>query len=228
MLVLANLTVKSRIKPVSRPVKFGDYFGPFRETPFVLLTIAASCGFFAMFIPINYVILQAQTDGVDPSLAGYLLAILNAGSLPGRILPGYLGDKLGRFNVMIVMCVLSALSILVLWLPGTLKAPGSAAVYIVFSVLYGFASGAFVGMVPALLAQISSDMTKIGTRQGVMFTFLAVASLCGSPIAGAILKSQHGAFWGVQVFSGLMMIGAIAFFLACRIWLAGRAVTVKV
>ena len=55
---------------------------------------------------------------------------------------------------MIAMCSLSAIVILALWLPGTLLAPGNAAIYIVFSMLYGFASGAFVGMVPALLGQI--------------------------------------------------------------------------
>ncbi|KAI2690119.1 hypothetical protein DTO012A7_3893 [Penicillium roqueforti] len=162
LLVTANLTVRSRTRNVPRPVKLNDYTSPFSELPFVLLVLASCCGFFAMFVPISYIVVEAQEDGVNGDLAGYLSTILNAASLPGRILPGYLGDKLGRFNVMIAMCSLSAIVILALWLPGTLLAPGSAAIYIVFSMLYGFASGAFVGMVPALLGQISPDVTKIG------------------------------------------------------------------
>ncbi|KAE8353319.1 major facilitator superfamily domain-containing protein [Aspergillus coremiiformis] len=221
MLIIANLTVRSRVAPVPRPVKLTDYIGPFSEGPFVLLMLAACCGFFAMFVPINYVILEAQEDGVDRDLAGYLLTILNAASLPGRILPGYLADKLGRFNVMIAMCTLSAVVLLVLWLPGTLLAPGSAAVYIVFSLLYGFASGAFVGMVPALLSQISADVSKIGVRQGVLFTCISIASLTGSPIAGAILSRQNGTYWGLQVFAGAMMAGGVFFFAAARVVLAG-------
>lgn len=78
MLIIANLTVRSRIAPVPRPVKLTDYIGPFSEVPFILLMLAACCGFFAMFVPINYVIVEAQEDGVDRELAGYLLTILNA------------------------------------------------------------------------------------------------------------------------------------------------------
>ena len=40
--------------------------------------LASCCGFFAMFVPISYVVVEAQEDGVNPNLAGYLLTILNA------------------------------------------------------------------------------------------------------------------------------------------------------
>lgn len=78
LLVVANLTVRSRIVPVPRPVRFTDYTSPFSEAPFVLLMLASCCGFFAMFVPINYIVLEAQEDGVSRDLAGYLLTILNA------------------------------------------------------------------------------------------------------------------------------------------------------
>lgn len=129
---------------------------------------------------------------------------------------------------MIAMCSLSAVVILALWLPGTLLSPGSAAVYIVFSMLYGFASGAFVGMVPALLGQISPDVTKIGVRQGVLFFCISIASLTGSPIAGAILNRQNGTYWGLQVFAGAMMATSVFFFIAARVILAGLSPSKKV
>ncbi|KFY09819.1 hypothetical protein V491_07956 [Pseudogymnoascus sp. VKM F-3775] len=211
LLIIANIMVRSRIKPVPRPFSIKDYTDPFTEPTFVLLMLSVTCGFFAMFIPINYIVLEAVKNGIDAGLSGYLLAILNAGSLPGRILPGYYGDKLGRFNVMIAMCTFSALVLLVMWLPGTLIAPRSAAIYVVTSLLYGFASGAFVGMVPALLGQISPDITKIG-----------------SPIAGAILSRQHGTFWGLQVFAGVMMVASVVFLILARVSLVGFVLRVKV
>lgn len=158
----------------------------------------------------------------------YLFSANILDSLPGRILPGYYGDKHGRFNVMIAMCAFSALVLLVMWLPGTLLAPRSAAVYVVTSLLYGFASGAFVGMVPALLGQISPDITKIGVRQGALFTCISVATLTGSPIAGAILSQQQGTFWGLQVFAGVMMVACVLFLILARVTLVGLAVRVKV
>ncbi|KFZ01043.1 hypothetical protein V500_00904 [Pseudogymnoascus sp. VKM F-4518 (FW-2643)] len=218
----------SGIKPIPRPFRFSDYTDPFSEPCFVLLTLSATCGFFAMFIPINYIVLEAGENGIDANLSSYLLAILNAGSLPGRILPGYFGDKLGRFNVMIAMCTFSALVLLVMWLPGTLLAPGSAAVYVVLSLLYGFASGAFVGMVPALLGQISPDITKIGVRQGVLFTCISLATLTGSPIAGAILIRQRETYWGLQVFAGVMMTGSVLFLIMARTTLVGFTLKAKV
>jgi MFS family permease len=129
---------------------------------------------------------------------------------------------------MITMCSLSSIVILALWLPGTLLSPGSVAIYVIFSMLYGFASGAFVGMVPALLSQISPDVTKIGVRQGVLFTCISIASLTGSPIAGAILSRQNGTYWGLQVFAGVMMAAGAFFFTAGRIVLAGLSIAKKV
>jgi len=115
-----------------------------------------------------------------------------------------------------------------LWIPGTLLAHGSVAVYVIFSLLYGFASGAFVGLVPALLGQISPDITKIGVRQGVLFTCISLATLTGSPIAGAILSRQHGSYWGLQAFAGGAMVASLLFLVAARIVLAGCVLKVKV
>lgn len=213
MLVIANLTVQSRTKPKPKPANFKAYTTPFTEYPFVILTIASSLGFLALFVPSNYMTLQAQSNNVASSISLYLLTIFNAASLLGRILPGYLADKFGCNNIMLSFCALATLSILALWLPGTLIAPGSAAVYIAFSIVYGFSSGAFVGLVPPMLTQISKENpSDAGLRQGVLFTCLAIASLCGNPIGGAILENMDGRFWGLQVFSGAAMAGATVFF----------------
>lgn len=122
---------------------------------------------------------------------------------------------------MIGICGLSSIAILALWLPGTLVNPGSAAIYIVFCLLYGFFSGAFVGMVPALLSQVSPDVSKIGVRQGVLFTCVSVATLTGNPIAGAILNQQNGAYWSLQVFAGLMMAGCVVSYIVARVVTGG-------
>lgn len=40
-----------------------------------------------------------------PSLAQYLVSILNAASLFGRTIPGFAADKIGRFNMLMIMCL---------------------------------------------------------------------------------------------------------------------------
>jgi MFS family permease len=77
--IVAFLTVKSRFPPRPRPFQLKIFVEPFRDTRFVLLTIASFLFFMGMFIPINFIEVQAMHDGMSTRLAGYLLAVLNAG-----------------------------------------------------------------------------------------------------------------------------------------------------
>lgn len=130
-------------------------------------------------------------------------------SIFGRILPGMLADKFGRFNVMIITCFASAILVLALWIP----AHGNAAI-IVFSALYGFTSGAYVSMGPSIIAQIS-DVRQIGVRTGTMFGIVSFAVLVGSPIGGALVTRDNGGYLCLQIFGGLMMaVGAVLFVVA--------------
>ncbi|KAL1969218.1 hypothetical protein VTN77DRAFT_472 [Rasamsonia byssochlamydoides] len=70
----------------------------------------------------------------------------------GRTVPNYIADKVGRFNVMILMTLLSTIFVLALWLPGR----GAGAI-ITFAVLFGISSGAGIGLGPVLIAHISPD-----------------------------------------------------------------------
>lgn len=45
---------------------------------------------------ITYIEVSAVEVGIDPDLAFYLVAIINAAGAFGRIFSGYLGDKFGR------------------------------------------------------------------------------------------------------------------------------------
>lgn len=162
LLIYANLTVKSRLPPQPKIWSFTDFIQPLGELPFLLTVLASFAFFFGMFLPFNFVILSAEYNGMGPNLAGYLLAVLNAVSIFGRTLPGFVADRLGRYNVMIVTSFLSTILVLALWLP----ARGNVA-YILFAAFYGFSSGAFVSLAPALIAQIS-DIRQIGVRTGTM------------------------------------------------------------
>lgn len=71
-------TVKSRLPPRPSPFVLSKYFVSLAE-PLMALTVGASFLFFwAMFLPFNYIILQALHAGMDRELTNYLLPILNA------------------------------------------------------------------------------------------------------------------------------------------------------
>ena len=222
LLLYANFTVKSRLPPTPKAWSFQEFVDPLRERPFFLVVCSSFLFFFGMFLPFTYIILYAETNGMSPRLASYLVAILNALSIFGRTLPGWVADRVGRFNTMIVMSFLSAILVLALWLPSRGNVP-----IILFACFYGFSSGAFVSLAPALIAQIS-DIRQIGVRTGSMFAVISVAALVGNPIGGALLSQEHGQYTHLQIFCGIMMIAGSCFFIASRSSLVGKKLLVKI
>lgn len=78
LLVICCLTVKSRLPPRPKPLDVTLYLRNFQDIPFVLTVLGAFFFFWGMFLPFNYIILQAQQAGMSPNLTNYLLPIINA------------------------------------------------------------------------------------------------------------------------------------------------------
>ena len=132
-------------------------------------------------------------------------------SIIGRIAPGFVADKVGRFNTVIFIAALSAVVTLAVWIPSK----NSTAALIVFAVLFGFASGGVISIAPSLVAQIS-DIRQIGNRNGIAFVAMSFGSLTGSPIAGAIVSRQNGDYLGLQLFCGMAMACSAFVYVAAR------------
>ncbi len=134
-------------------------------------------------------------------------------------MPNALADKIGHFNMMIIMSSFTTILILGLWLPATGNAP-----IILFAVLYGIASGAGIGLIPALCAHIS-PIQDIGVRSGTTFSISALAALTGSPIAGQIITDSHESFRNAIIFAGVSCGIGTVLFTATRSTLAGFKIT---
>lgn len=111
---------------------------------------------------------------------------------------------------MIFISGLSGVITLALWVPGK-----STATTVVYGAVFGFASGGFISLLPAVVAQIS-DIREIGTRTGIAFFSSALGALTGSPIGGAIVSAQGGRFLGLQLFCGIVMTMSMVCFIASR------------
>ena len=168
---------------------------------------------YGLFAVVNYLPVQALSAGMDPNLVQYLLPILNAGSLFGRLFSGFLGDKIGRYNVYIIVCYLSGIWILTIWLPDS-----SEPALIAFAVLFGFCSGAFVSLITPLIMQIS-PMAELGFRTGIVLFVTTIGGLTTNPINGAILDSAGG-HAGLNIFSGVFCLAGTTFVLIARVRLA--------
>jgi MFS family permease len=76
--------------------------------------------------------------------------VLECGFVPGRWLPGILTDKIGRFNNLILTNVLFSVSVLAIWMP----AAGNIVAVIIFSIVFGFASGSNISLVPVCVGRL--------------------------------------------------------------------------
>ena len=91
---------------------------------------------------------------------------------------------------------------------------------------YGFFSGSFVSLPPAIVVQLSSDARdKVGTRMGQAFAVVGVGLLIGTPIGGAI-QEQSG-FASLWVFGGCLLFGCVLLLIAARVAFKGRKIMVK-
>lgn len=97
--------------------------------------------------------------------------LFSASSIFGRIIPPYLADHIGHFNVLTTCALLTGVSMLCLWLPFNYH-PSHAGI-IAFALVYGFVSGAVVSLLMPCVAKTGS-LDTLGQRFG---TFQMVISV---------------------------------------------------
>ncbi|KAF5022438.1 hypothetical protein F66182_5523 [Fusarium sp. NRRL 66182] len=215
LLSIASCTVKSRLPPRPKPFVFMEYVRGLRELPMMVTTTGFFLTMIGMFLPFNYVLLQAEAAGMSATLIPYLLPILNAVSILGRIIPGIVADRIGRYNVMVIITFISALFCLCVWIPVK-----DTAGIVVFAVIFGFSSGGYISLAPTLIAQLS-DIRQIGARVGAALAIQSFGALIGSPVAGAIVSAQNGDYLGLQLLCGCSMMAGCLVIAAARYVQAG-------
>lgn len=146
----------------------------------------------------------------------------------GRVVPGILSDRLGRFNILFVVALISGILMLAFWLP--LNASPTVGGTIAFGLLYGFASGGFISlMLPCVVVLADNRVEDLGAKMGMACLCVALAGLTGLPIAGAIRdRSADGSFTGLICFSGAVVVTGGLFVLATRFAVSGRKLWIKV
>ncbi|KAL9000244.1 MAG: hypothetical protein Q9169_001146 [Polycauliona sp. 2 TL-2023] len=219
LLIVANIFIRTRLPPRADCTMWPD-FRIFGDVPFALTTAGVFFIEWGLFVPLSFISSYALANGVNPTFSYQLLAVLNAGSVFGRAVPGFVADRLGRFNTMIVAVGLCLVSTLGIWL----NVGGSAAGLCVFGVLFGFASGSNISLTPVCVGQLC-EPEEFGRWYGTMYTIVSIGCLTGIPIAGEILNRNQGDYWGLIVFTGLAYAAGLICFMAARIMKVGWKIT---
>ncbi|KAJ6453179.1 major facilitator superfamily domain-containing protein [Mycena sanguinolenta] len=211
---IASFTIKTRRPPKPLPPLSKMFaFHAFRDLRFTFLCIGGWFTVLSTFNPFFYVGVYGATANGGPSrLTPYYLSIMCATAIAGRIVPGYIADRVGRFNVVAMSTLLSGILILSLWYTSTAE-PNLLA----FSAIYGFASGPFFSLTTACAAQIS-PVHEVGARIGMIFVAMSTGAFAGTPIGGVFIRQTtvpH--FRHLILFSGIMALVGSFFFWVARL-----------
>ncbi|KAH9921464.1 major facilitator superfamily domain-containing protein [Fomitopsis serialis] len=208
LLVLAQFVMRTRLPSAKDrpPQPKPNILAIFTDPPFAFSLFGGFMVVWGLFMPYFYLQLWVNLHGLSSTLAFYTIAILNAASIFGRIIPNMLADRFGQFNVVVPVSAITGALVFVMFASTTTGA------VIVFTILYGFFSGSYIALVPSTLAIMAKDTNEIGVRIGLGYFATSFAMLTGTPIDGALLG--HGLIlnWSKPiVFSGVVIIAGAGF-----------------
>ncbi|KAH9897603.1 MFS general substrate transporter [Xylariomycetidae sp. FL2044] len=189
--VIPIVFLRTRAPPPERQRAWIDRTA-FADKALRLWALGGIFTFMGLYVPFYYIQLyalqphQGRAPIVSASFSAYLVTLLNAGSVFGRLLPSFLADYIDP--VLMLSAVILGASVLAFGWFGVQDLGGT----VVFTLLFGFFNGGVTSLPPSAIASLTPDLSRLGTRMGMCFTVIGVAILVGTPIAGAILGTTVG------------------------------------
>lgn len=167
----------------------------------------------SVYVPFFFVEDYGLKLQLDVDISFYMLSIMNAA-------------RYGGISVMLPCCLFSAIILFFF------RFANNLAGLTVVSILYGFISGGMVSLPPAIIANLTEDLSEYGTRMGMGLTIASLGALVGNPIGGAAQRSEargnvQTQYQGLWLFAGACMLMAVAATLLTRYLKFGMTVKGK-
>ncbi|KAF9458155.1 major facilitator superfamily domain-containing protein [Collybia nuda] len=203
--IFGIMIIKPRRSPPRRLPRLLDVRGVITSPAYISYVFAIFLAFLALFTPLTFMTVKALKIGISANISFYLIAIVNAATIPGRFLCGFMANRFGALNLTIITTILSVGFILG-W-----AITESQSTYIGMAVCYGITTGGFLGLFAVPVAQMG-PVEDAGRRTGVQMTVLSIGALIGPPISGAI-QGDSADFTLVGVYAAVTMLGSTIFML---------------
>ena len=142
--------------------------------------------------------------GADAATAAVIVSVIAVGNTGGRIIWGWVSDKIGRYPALFIMAAIVTASGLIL---SMLTESGSLAAFVIFATLIAMCYGGTMGVYPALTAD-AFGMKNNGVNYGIMFIGFALGGYIG-PILANNLFDSTGSYQMPLMAVGIMGAAAI-------------------
>jgi MFS family permease len=188
----------ARPRNFKRPPRAMVDWPAFKDLTFTLFCVGIFFSLLGVYVAYFYLGTYGETEiGISASAGLILLIILNVSGIPGRIIPAFLADYyFGSFNTFLPF-VLALSALFFGWIG--IRNVGS---YYAWTILYGACANGVQTLFPTTAASLVTDLSKMASRLGMVFSIGSFACLIGAPIAGSLISAGNGSYLYMQLFGG--------------------------
>jgi MFS family permease len=171
-------------KRLTHPIGWKD----FRNSAFTLLLFVNLVNPLTIAIPMTFGPDFSKALGFDMQMATVLLAVNSAVGMPTRLANGYIADKIGHQNILLLSTALYMLGAWALWL--TAAHTNNGKIWIAFTVIHGVVNGTFITVINSIQKHLFGAELYF-PYNGAMTSMRGVGYLAGLPIAGALVNRKQ-------------------------------------
>ncbi|WP_068496180.1 L-lactate MFS transporter [Paenibacillus kribbensis] len=164
-----------------------DWKGMLASPLFYIMILLLMCGAFAGLMCTSQASPIAQKMiGMSAAAATTVVSVLALFNTGGRIVAGYISDKIGRINTLAFSSVFSVIGLTMLYFSGE----GSVLTFYTGISVIGLCFGALMGVFPGFTAD-QFGVKNNSVNYGIMFIGFAVAGYFGPSIMSNVYSSDH-------------------------------------
>jgi MFS family permease len=174
--------------------------------PLMWLSLGISAG--VSLFGISYMVPFAKDLGFGPLIAASSAGVLSIINGTGRTVTGYISDRLGRKQTLLIVLLVSAVALVGLLYAGEAQ---NEIAFLFFAFLVGFGGGAFYPMFASLTPDYFGENNN-ASNYGLIYSSKLLGSVVGIGVGASVIDAWEytGAYW-IAAVSALVSAGIAVF-----------------
>ena len=202
VVLLATAAVIAR-PPVAAPRAGGRRLAHVgRDRTFRLLFVSGLLMSVALFMSFAFLVPFAEDQGITPTAAAWLVAIIGAASVSGRLVLSGLTRRFGPLRLYQACVAVQPLAYVVWMVAGD-----SYGLLVLFAVILGVSYGGYVALAPTVAAAMFG-VIGLGGVLGLLYLGGGLGGLVGPPVGGALADSS-GQTAAIAVSLAVTVVAAV-------------------
>lgn len=155
-----------------------------RTRAFVAHATAAGLQAAAYITPVYFFSSYARTLGYSDTAGANFIALSNACNFGGKIVIGYLADRFGRLNALVLCTFVSGTVTFGFWLPSSLLINLAArrGLFIAYTCMWGITASSYIALFPTALAE-QFGIQNFASINGLLYMIRGLGTLIGTPVS---------------------------------------------